>query len=423
MKNWKIMLLCLASAVSLVACPPTETPAKTPKLSITPGSATLTAGTGSAGFSATLTDGTAAIAWAISPEVGTLSAATGTSTTYSPPASVSSTTAVTLTASSSGATSVTATITVNPGATVDTTAPTVVSITPNDGATGVAKDSNIVVTFSEAMNQAATQTAFQSADLPAAVFTWNSPTELTVNPSTDLMYLATLFSGTTPKKYAFSLTNTATDLAGNKLSTTNSSFSTFKEVKSTISSTDALTGDVNGDGGVSASKVLFGPGDAADNSDFTSYISFDVSVLSSSILPSNIISANLGLNQVSVTGSPQSLKTCLSILCTSLLIESLNFGSSLTATAVNSIPFGLASFVSCSNLTINNDCALKDGKNTFNVSNTFKADWTNKTSRGSRSQYKLKYSRATNADNKSDFPNISGTGVNKPSLEIVYLFP
>jgi hypothetical protein len=81
----------------------------------------MTAGTGSVNFTATLTDGTGTIAWAISPAVGSLSTTTGTSTMYTPPATVSSTTAVTLTASSSGATSATATITVtNTQANVET---------------------------------------------------------------------------------------------------------------------------------------------------------------------------------------------------------------------------------------------------------------------------------------------------------------
>jgi hypothetical protein len=107
MKKLKITLLCLISTVSLVAC------LKTPILSITPGSAALKAGAGSATFTATLTDGSEAITWAINPDIGSLSSATGTSTTYTPPATVPGATVVAVTASSKGAASVTATITIN----------------------------------------------------------------------------------------------------------------------------------------------------------------------------------------------------------------------------------------------------------------------------------------------------------------------
>jgi hypothetical protein len=106
MKILKIAMLCLISTLSLVACQ------TTPTLSLTPGNATLTAGTGSANFAVILVNGKGPITWAISPNIGSLSATTGSSTTYTPPASVTSTTTVTLTASSSGAASVTAIITV-----------------------------------------------------------------------------------------------------------------------------------------------------------------------------------------------------------------------------------------------------------------------------------------------------------------------
>ena len=57
--------------------------------------------------------GSPTINWSISPSTGSLSAATGATVSYTPPASVGSTTTVTLTATS-GALSDTATITVNP---------------------------------------------------------------------------------------------------------------------------------------------------------------------------------------------------------------------------------------------------------------------------------------------------------------------
>jgi uncharacterized protein YceK len=54
----------------------------------------------------------------------------------------------------------------------DTTSPTVVSISPPNGAKGVKDDENIIITFSEKMDKAATQAAYQSADLPASEVTF-----------------------------------------------------------------------------------------------------------------------------------------------------------------------------------------------------------------------------------------------------------
>ncbi len=68
-------------------------------------------------FNATLSNATGTINWALSPNVGTLSATTGTSVTYTPPATVASSTAVQLTATS-GTLTATANITVNPPASV-----------------------------------------------------------------------------------------------------------------------------------------------------------------------------------------------------------------------------------------------------------------------------------------------------------------
>jgi hypothetical protein len=427
MKNLKLLLVLLIGVVGLVSCL-TQTPAKTPTLAISPGSATLTAGTGSAGFTATLTDSTSAISWAISPDLGSLSSTSGTSTTYSPPATVSSATAVTLTASSSGAASVTATINVNPGATVDTTAPTIVSVTPADGATGVVKDANIVVTFSEAMNQAATQLAFQSADLTPAVFSWNSPTELVVNPNVDLTYLATTNAGVAPKKYTFSLTNTATDLAGNKLSTTTSSFSTLKEVTNTLSSTDALTGDVRSNGAVGMDSV-FGPGDSINNTGYQSFTSFDLSGLPPALTSATILSAALKVFAQTDTGTPYTnLTVCTGTgtqqVCESLVVESVGFGTTLDATAPNKIPFSAVKSFGCGSL-VTTSCNPVAGLNTINALAALKADWDNRATlvRGSRSQYKFRFAKGSNGDGINDYINLTRTGTNGPKLEITYLFP
>ena len=70
-----------------------------PTLTVSPATGSATAGGSGVALTASLTGTTGTISWAISPAVGSLSATTGTSVTYTPPASMNSATAVTVTAS------------------------------------------------------------------------------------------------------------------------------------------------------------------------------------------------------------------------------------------------------------------------------------------------------------------------------------
>ena len=97
--------------------------------------------------------------------------------------------------------------------TADATPPTVSSLSPNDAATGVNKGDNVVVTFSEAMNQSATQSAFslktRSGQSVSGAFSWNqAATVMTFNPASDL-------AGSTT--YDAKVGTGARDTAGNAL--------------------------------------------------------------------------------------------------------------------------------------------------------------------------------------------------------------
>ena len=98
------------------------------------------------------------------------------------------------------------------GATADTTAPTVLSTIPADGALDVVTNRNIIVTFSEAMNPdtltADTFSVSGPGTAPVAGTVTYSGTRATFNPSADLA-LDTLFQA--------SIATDAQDLAGNAL--------------------------------------------------------------------------------------------------------------------------------------------------------------------------------------------------------------
>jgi hypothetical protein len=425
MKNLNLLLVILIGVVGLVACPGGGTSAKTPTLAITPGSATLTAGTGSAGFSATLTDGTGAIAWAISPEVGTLSAATGASTTYSPPATVSSATAVTLTASSSGATSVTATITVNPGATVDTTAPTIVSVSPANGATGVAKDTNIVIKFSEPMNKIATKAAYESATsriLPIQVSINLSAdgTEMTINPINDLL----IAGGADPATvvaipYEYQITNIGTDLAGNALTTSSFSFKTRRQITQNLPGIDGLSGDIRSDGSLlnqcssGAGAVCAGDSASAGNAQYKGFASFDVAGVPTGVLSFEF--ANLSLNQTQTAKDGVYASNPYPDLGNTLNLEHVNFATKDLA-AFNDVAIRQLGVVST-------DSTL--GLKSANVLVAFQEDYAQRASRGDRSQYRIVFPSVSDFDGKFDIAIFAQpTAASNPSyLQVRYFVP
>ena len=113
MKSKILGFLATGLVAVLTACPP----APVATLTVSPTTSTVVVGAAAVPFTATLTNATGTINWAINPSVGTLSATTGTTVSYTPPATIANSTNVTLTASS-GTLTATAAITVNPPATI-----------------------------------------------------------------------------------------------------------------------------------------------------------------------------------------------------------------------------------------------------------------------------------------------------------------
>jgi hypothetical protein len=99
--------------------------------------------------------------------------------------------------------------------------PTVLSVSPADGAVGVKSDASIVIRFSEPMDRLATQAAYQSESVPSGsvTFSWNDEsTELTVLPDAPLEYS----TGDDPelveaRSMSFFISASAANAAGNHL--------------------------------------------------------------------------------------------------------------------------------------------------------------------------------------------------------------
>ncbi len=102
----------------------------------------------------------------------------------------------------------------------DSTPPTIVSVTPEDGAMGVGADAPITVTFSEPMRRSAAQAGYQSADLSASsvTFDWSDDsTVLTIQHQPLTVAEGTDPSDVVAAAYHLAMTDTAEDLAGNRM--------------------------------------------------------------------------------------------------------------------------------------------------------------------------------------------------------------
>lgn len=292
----------------------------------------------------------------------------------------------------------------NPG---DTTPPSIVSISPNEGAMGVAKDVVIVVKFSEAMNKGATELAYGSSDIPAVNFSWNADaTELSIDPAGDLSY-------TDPGKvYTFSIGSSATDLAGNKLTTVASSFTTLRQITAQFYSVAALDGNVRSDGVLlsgSCGSTLICVGDSGlvDNSTYRGFISFDLSSLPEAL--TQVVAAELRVEQAGLFGTPY---TDLG----SLRLDHVNYGASLSAA-----DFDAPVLASLGILSTTTALEFK----TKSVTASVQDDWSNRAARGHRSQYRLRFFSLTDGDGAGDYATFTPgeAASSKPRLEVTYLIP
>jgi hypothetical protein len=195
--------------------------------------------------------------------------------------SVTSSTIFTLTATNAnGSATQSASVSVETGA--DTTPPTVLSVDPPDGATGVTSDAIIVISFSEKMDKAATQAAYQSADLPTSevTFFWNDEgTVLEIESRNFLEYAAGNDPTIAAKRYAFGLSDVARDASGNPLAAFSSSFSTLKSISTRLPSVAEQDGHVYSDRIFDFDEHNLLVGDYNDNTGIRGFLSFDLTSL------------------------------------------------------------------------------------------------------------------------------------------------
>jgi hypothetical protein len=416
--------LARLSAIFMLVVP-LLTACLTAKLTVTPNTPTLTAGGSPVTVTARLENTSGTVVWELSGPGSIPSDSTGPTVSYTPPASVPGASSATLTARV-GTLSDAANITINPAPppAPDTTAPTVVSVTPANNAIGVRADANIVVTFSERMNQAATQGAYNSGDVPSITFSWNAEgTVLTINPSTDLAYSGAGLD----RIYHFSFNDSAKDSAGNALAAASYSFRTLRSLSITLPSQAALDGDVwddlSGVGGAITMSNSLTPGDSASFPpayNYISFLSFNLSGLPNDL--DSISYAELGVYQSGVVGSPYTSLSGGSAGSSHLRVAHANYGPSLGHDDYN-----LSTFLNPDLGTDLSSDATLGWKHlrTPDLVAAVQEDVANRAARGNRSQYALYFPVATNSDRIGDYAILKSgdSATDPPYLYLEYLVP
>ena len=299
---------------------------------------------------------------------------------------------------------------------LDLTAPTVVDVSPGDGAVGVAADTTLKVTFSEAMNKSTTQSAYQSASAgitaAAVTFSWNPQgTVLTITPKAPLTYA----SGTDPatvsaRTYEFVVSNLAEDAAGNALQDElEVSFATSRRVTQKLAaSAYPLTGGYVVKESSENATTYLNVGCLEANEAFRSLVSFELGPLPPGI--ENFESASLELFQTfqsSIDRTPYQALGTLQLL-------------SFAFTGANRDGFDAMDAGSAKVIGTFGTSAAAAYK-TVDVTNTLAEDYQQALT---HSQYGVKFATRLNTDGHHDVVYFATVGdTNPPVLATTYVLP
>ncbi len=290
------------------------------------------------------------------------------------------------------------------GEVVDTTPPTLVSSVPADGDVGIYADTQIRLVFSEPMDKASVQVAYQSADLPEFFVTmaWNDDgDELVITPAGLLEYgAASSPAEVIPRVYTLTITTAATDVAGNELEQDATvAFTTLKAIVHDLPIVAALTGAVRQDGDAYPGFIMAGDAALPANARWKGFVSFGLDDLPDDI--AMFVAAELAYEQLDVIGSPYDDLG-------SLEIHDVVFGATdLTAfEAASTGPVGISDEVGL-------------GQDTFDVTPALQADLA---AGADLTQFRFEFPVASDFDDAYDYALFSATDPG-PVLRVGYLIP
>jgi len=288
----------------------------------------------------------------------------------------------------------------------DNVAPTILSITPVNGATKLTPGSDIIViTFSEPMDKTSAQKAFApSGDAPVPTFTWNAGgTELSINPN--LGYPAATDPTAAAAPFKFSVTTVARDLAGNRLAAeVNWQFTLLREITQTL----LVVREGAWIDGNTILATFSGAGDDAINREERGFIAADISSLPPGI--EAFESATLHTSVFQIFGDPfGSLGN--------MLIQSVSFSPPASQGVFDAPALqDLGVLITATGHNAVGDPVSKD------VLAAVKDDYQNRSARNNLSQYRLIFPSAPNGNSTRDLASVVGTNEGS-ALTVKYLFP
>ncbi|MDP1823497.1 MAG: Ig-like domain-containing protein [Archangium sp.] len=300
---------------------------------------------------------------------------------------------------------------------------------PAPGAIGIARTANIIVRFSEPMNQASVQAAFAitaPAGHTTGVFTWNAAgDQVTFNPDVNFGY---------GDNVSWRIGTGATDLASTPnalLATFTSTFRVIRQTSVTIYSSPTLDGFLSSNGGAYLDYNYGAAGDSSTNTFWRTFLSFD---LSSVPADASVLAATLYGYQTAINGTPYSTLG-------ELKAASVNYGSSLTAADFETpiiktlqCPVCVPPYcLICNPLLHTKDeivtlsTTTTMGTKSVDVARKVSDDLANRATRGSRSQFRVYFPTTTDTDSTLDdvilFTGEATNTTNRARLSLSYEYP
>jgi len=285
--------------------------------------------------------------------------------------------------------------------------PSVLNVSPADGASGVASDAVVTLTFSEAMDTSSVELAFSSFDLPvsAVSFSWtDGDTVLHITPDQPLTRATGTSTSTTfATPYAFEIDGSALDQEGSPLPPFNSAFSVEREITQTLEAVRdrSLTGNwrednTYGTGECEQQDTAVCVGDSSSgNSAYRGFVTFNLSTLPAGV--TDATAASLRLLVTSEVGGPFSTLGNLGA-------ERVSFGS-IDLAAFGAAPLGALAPLSDQNGSLSAD-----------VLAAVRADLPGH----ARSQFRVRFATGSDLDGTADLIASEWT---TQTLQITYLIP
>ena len=303
---------------------------------------------------------------------------------------------------------------------VDATAPSVLSISPKDGAVGQYEDTVVTIVFSEAMDTASVAPSLHTDSLGEVELSWNSAGDtLTITPTALLPYASGI--GLDPsvvpaEQFEVTLDDSGSDIAGNALADgIQTQFSTLRKMDVSFEPDHSMTRTMLAGALLLTEEQDLAVGDTIDDEGVRSLISFNIEKLPEETV--EVGEATLATRQLPGLGQGTPYSDLgASILVDHVAVESLETALDVSL-AYNSSQWALASLGS---FCVEDQVVIQ-----HDVSAAVSDDLVNRAERGDYSQYLLYYPLASDFEVANQGGDYDYSAISREliELQLSYLAP